>query len=32
VPMFKNVDELEWKGPRPEFEAIARRLDAARVS
>jgi 5'-3' exonuclease len=29
VPMFKNVDELEWKGPTPAFAALAKRMDAA---
>ncbi len=32
VPVFADVDELRWTGPRPEFAAIARRLDAARTS
>ena len=32
VPVFTDVDELRWTGPRPEFAAIARRLDAARTS
>jgi 5'-3' exonuclease len=27
VPLFKNVDELEWQGPTPAFEAIAARLE-----
>jgi 5'-3' exonuclease len=31
VPVFTDVDELRWTGPRPEFAAIARRLDAART-
>jgi 5'-3' exonuclease len=29
VRVFESVDELEWKGPRPEFAAIAAGLDAA---
>ena len=29
VPVFKNVDELRWAGPRTEFEAIGRLLDEA---
>jgi 5'-3' exonuclease len=29
VPTFETVDELEWKGPRPEFEALAARFEAA---
>jgi 5'-3' exonuclease len=27
IPLFKSVDELEWKGPTPEFPALAARLD-----
>jgi hypothetical protein len=30
IPLFENVDELEWHGPRPEFEEIGRRLDASK--
>jgi 5'-3' exonuclease len=30
IPLFKDVDELRWAGPKPEFESIALRLDAAR--
>ncbi len=26
VPVFDSVDDLQWKGPRPEFEAYCRRL------
>ncbi|MGE0042836.1 MAG: 5'-3' exonuclease H3TH domain-containing protein [Vicinamibacterales bacterium] len=26
APAFASVDELEWSGPRPEFEAVAARL------
>jgi 5'-3' exonuclease len=26
VPVFGDVDELRWRGPTPEFEAVARRL------
>ena len=29
IPLFKDVDELRWNGPRPEFEAIAAELDSA---
>jgi 5'-3' exonuclease len=29
IPLFKDVEELRWKGPKPEFEAIAAELDAA---
>jgi 5'-3' exonuclease len=29
VPLFSDVDELRWTGPRPDFDEIARRLDAA---
>ena len=27
VPLFKNVDELQWTGPTPAFEAMAARLE-----
>jgi 5'-3' exonuclease len=26
VPVFETVDELEWTGPKPDFEAVCRRL------
>jgi 5'-3' exonuclease len=29
VHVFDDIDELRWKGPKPEFAAIAARLDAA---
>jgi 5'-3' exonuclease len=29
VPVFETVDELEWKGPRAEFEGFCRRLLSA---
>jgi 5'-3' exonuclease len=29
APVFDAVDELRWRGPRPEFEATAERLGAA---
>lgn len=29
IPLFRNVDELQWSGPTPEFPAIAERLEAA---
>ena len=29
APTFDSVDELEWRGPRPEFEALAARFEAA---
>jgi 5'-3' exonuclease len=28
IPLFASVDELEWRGPTPAFEALAGRLDA----
>jgi 5'-3' exonuclease len=31
APLFEDVDELEWTGPRHEFEAMAVRLGAERV-
>jgi 5'-3' exonuclease len=29
LELFKDVEELRWRGPRPEFEALGKRLDAA---
>lgn len=29
IALFDNVDELCWTGPRPEFDAIGKQLDAA---
>jgi 5'-3' exonuclease len=29
IPVFQNVDELEWKGPTSDFDKLASRLDAA---
>jgi 5'-3' exonuclease len=29
IPLFDDVEQLRWKGPKPEFEAIAAGLDAA---
>ncbi len=31
IDLFQDVDELRWKGPKPEFDAIAARLDKART-
>lgn len=31
VPLFKDLEELRWKGPTPAFDKIAARLDAARM-
>ena len=31
LPLFNSVDTLRWSGPRPEFDAIARQLDAAKT-
>jgi 5'-3' exonuclease len=28
VPVFESVDDLRWAGPRPEFEALCRRMEA----
>jgi 5'-3' exonuclease len=28
VPVFETVDDLEWKGPRPDFEEYSKRLQA----
>jgi 5'-3' exonuclease len=29
IPLFDDVDQLEWDGPKPEFTELAARLDAA---
>ena len=29
LPLFSSIDDLFWTGPRPEFEPLAARLDAA---
>ena len=29
IPLFSSVDELKWRGPRPEFAEIGMRLDNA---
>jgi len=29
IPLFKDVEELRWRGPKPEFEAIAAEMDGA---
>ena len=31
VPVFEDVEQLRWKGPRPGFDELAARLDAART-
>ena len=31
MPLFDNIDELRWRGPTPEFVALGKRLDAAKV-
>jgi 5'-3' exonuclease len=31
LPLFENVDQLHWKGPAPNFDEVAARLDAART-
>jgi 5'-3' exonuclease len=31
LPLFNSVDTLRWSGPTPAFEAIARKLDAAKT-
>lgn len=31
IPLFQTVDALRWTGPTPSFEALGRRLDAAKV-
>jgi hypothetical protein len=29
IELFEGVDELEWRGPRPGFEELGARFDAA---
>jgi len=31
IPLFDDVDQLRWNGPKPEFEAIAAELDGAKT-
>src|SRR5689334_1131645 len=31
VPLFDDVEQLRWNGPKPEFEAIAAELDSAKT-
>lgn len=31
LPLFNSVDPLRWSGPTPEFDTIARQLDAAKT-
>jgi 5'-3' exonuclease len=31
IPLFENVDQLEWHGPRPHFNELGARLDAAKT-
>ncbi len=30
IPLFDDIEQLRWNGPKPEFEVLAARLDAAR--
>ena len=30
IPLFKDVEELQWNGPKDGFEALAKQLDAAK--
>ena len=32
IPLFEDVDQLRWAGPKPGFDSMAARLDAARTS
>jgi 5'-3' exonuclease len=32
APLFRNVDELRWKGPTPSFAAVAERIGDARLA
>jgi len=31
APLFRDVEELRWRGPRPEFTALAQRMEAPRL-
>jgi len=31
IPLFKRVDEMEWKGPAASFDSIATKIDAPRL-
>jgi hypothetical protein len=31
APLFRKVSEIRWKGPTPEFAALAQRIGADRV-
>lgn len=31
APLFEDVEELRWRGARPEFEEVAHRIDGARL-
>jgi 5'-3' exonuclease len=31
IQLFEDVDQLRWRGPKPEFEDIGARLDAAKI-
>ncbi|MBS1805281.1 MAG: flap endonuclease [Acidobacteria bacterium] len=31
IPLFKNVDELQWRGPTPAFDAVGKLLDEAKM-
>ncbi len=32
APLFKNVDELRWRGPTPSFAAVAKKIGDARLA
>jgi len=32
APLFKNVDELRWRGPTPAFAAVVKKIDDARLA
>ena len=32
APLFRNVDELRWKGPTPSFESMTKKIDDARLA
>jgi 5'-3' exonuclease len=32
IPLFDSIDDLNWNGPKPEFDALGKKLDAAIVA
>jgi hypothetical protein len=31
APLFEDVEELRWRGAKPEFEEVAEKIDGARL-